>query len=119
MDLDDPVTIYIPEYSPPGEAKVTLRHLLSHTSGVPDAGLDTRALGDLSQPNSSAGLLSLIKDRPLDFPPGTRSRYSNAGLILLGLVIERVSGMPYERFIQGHILRPLKMERTIYGAGTR
>jgi len=117
VDLDDPVTIYIPEYSPPGEAKVTLRHLLSHTSGVPDAGLDPRALGDLSQPNSSAGLLSLIKDRPLDFPPGTRSRYSNAGFILLGLVIERVSGMPYERFIQGHILRPLKMERTSYGAG--
>ena len=116
VDIDASVTDYVPEYSPPGSAGVTLRRLLSHSAGVPDIGLDPRSLGDLTQAKSPLELIGMIKDRPLDFAPGASSRYSNAGYVLLGLVIERASGMSYADYIHDHLLVPLGMGRTSYGA---
>jgi D-alanyl-D-alanine carboxypeptidase len=120
-DLDAPVTDYVPEYSPPGSAGVTLRRLLSHSAGVPDApllaALDPRTPDGLTRPRSPLDLISLIKDKPLDFTPGESSRYSNAGYILLGLVIERASGMAYADYVHDHLLVPLGMSRTSYGGG--
>ncbi|OGD11021.1 MAG: hypothetical protein A2Y86_00550 [Candidatus Aminicenantes bacterium RBG_13_62_12] len=57
----------------------------------------------------------MIGDKALDFAPGERSRYSNAGYILLGLVIERASGMPYADYVHDRLLAPLGMSRTSYG----
>jgi CubicO group peptidase (beta-lactamase class C family) len=117
VDLDAPVTDYVPEYSPPGSQGVTLRRLLAHSAGVPDVGLDPRTLGDLTKPRSPLDLIGLIRNKPLDFEPGTKSRYSNAGYVLLGLVIERVSGKSYADYLQNYILRPLGMSQTSYGVG--
>jgi D-alanyl-D-alanine carboxypeptidase len=121
VDLDAPVTDYVPEYSPPGSAGVTLRRLLSHSAGVPDApllaALDPGSPDELTRPRSPLDLIALIKDKPLDFAPGERSRYSNAGYILLGLVIERASGTAYAEYVHDHLLVPLGMSRTSYGGG--
>jgi CubicO group peptidase (beta-lactamase class C family) len=115
VDLDAPVTDYVPEYTPKGSAGVTLRRLLSHSAGVPDIGLDPRSLGDLTKPRSPVDLIGMIGDKPLDFAPGESSRYSNTGYILLGLVIERASGMPYADYVHDRLLVPLGMSRTSYG----
>lgn len=117
LDLDDPLTDYVPEYAPPGSAGVTLRRLLSHSAGVPDIGLDPQALGDLIQPRAPLDLLAPIKNRPLDFTPGDSARYSNAGYALLGLVIERVARMSYADFVRERLFEPLGMGRTTYGRG--
>ncbi|MDH4198736.1 MAG: beta-lactamase family protein [Candidatus Aminicenantes bacterium] len=116
VDLDAPVAEYLPEYDLAGRSGVTLRRLLSHSSGVPDVGLDPRALGDLTKARAPLDLLELVKDKPLDFAPGEASRYSNAGYVLLGLVIERVSGMSYADYVHEHLLCPLQMTATSYGA---
>ncbi len=117
VDLDDPLTAYVPEYSPPGSRGVTLRRLLSHSAGVPDPEPDARALGDLSRPRPPLELIDPIRDRPLDFTPGEGARYSNSGYALLGLVIERAGGMPYAEYVHERLLAPLRMGRTSYGPG--
>jgi len=115
VDLDDPLADYVPEYSPSEGEGVTLRRLLSHSAGVPDLGLDPRTLGDLTRPRSPLELIGPIMERPLDFKPGERAQYSNAGYALLGLVVERAGGMPYADFVRERLLDPLGMGRTGYG----
>jgi CubicO group peptidase (beta-lactamase class C family) len=115
LKLDDPVADYVPEYGPPGAAGVTLRRLLSHAAGVPDIAAAPRDPVALTEPRTPLELLASFKDRPLDFEPGTRSRYSNAGYVLLGLAVERVAGMPYPDYVKDRLLAPLEMAHTSYG----
>ncbi len=87
LSLDDSLAKYLPDF-PQGD-KITLRHLLTHTSGL---GRSERA--------------------PLEFPPGERCNYSNAGYRLLGRIIEKVSGLSYEEYLRRHIFQPLGMLNT-------
>ncbi len=90
LDLDEPVARRVPEFAGPGKDAVTLRHLLTHSSGLPA----WRPLYREAPDRDSA--LALVFATPLDTAPGARERYSDLGLILAGVVIERLEGAPLD-----------------------
>jgi D-alanyl-D-alanine carboxypeptidase len=111
LSVEDEVTKYLPDYPAHGQT-ITLRHLLTHTSGVPDfTGMPEwwpRMREDMTVPQ----IIDLFKDKPLDFTPGEKQGYSNSGYVLLGAVIEKASGKSYEDFVEQEILAPLGMKRS-------
>lgn len=111
LSVDDPVDTYIKDYP---HHEVTLRHLLPHTSGTPEYTRLPDFLNDLNVKVSVDELTAKFKDLPLEFEPGSRFSYSNSGYVLLGAVIERVSGQSYSDYLRGHIFTPLSMKRSGY-----
>lgn len=112
LQIDRPLADYLPDA--PHAKEVTLRQLLTHTSGLHDY-LDgpTAEMEQLAaKPISYSDLIARIAKLPLDFPPGSRWSYSNTGYLLLGKVIEKVSGESYRDYLQHHILDPLHMRNT-------
>ncbi len=109
LDLDDPVTRWVPELAGRLEG-VTLRHLLNHTSGIPSTG-DGSAPFWRQAPPTEAQMLHAL-DVELSFRPGEQHAYSNAAVALAGLVIARAAQQPYRAFVQSQILDPLGM-RTV------
>lgn len=110
LDLDAKLAAYLP--TAPHASEVTLRQMLSHTSGLPDYfdGPDVETAA--GKPTSFDQVLARIAGKPLDFAPGAKWSYSNTGYILLGRVIELKSGESYHHYIQAHILDPLGMKQT-------
>jgi CubicO group peptidase (beta-lactamase class C family) len=114
LNLDDPVVEYLPELAHFGEG-VTIRRLLNHTSGIPDAysGKLLDALKDRSPTPTNVDLLGVLSGtEALRFTPGDQFEYSNTGYDVLGALIERVSGQPYPDFLEENIFRPLGMENS-------
>ena len=114
LRLDDPITAYLPDY-PMGERTVTIAHLLSHRSGI--ANFVTRPgfwEHTAQTDHTPAELLPLFADLPPIFAPGARYSYSNSGYCLLGLIIERVSGLPYGEFLRERVFAPLEMDSSHY-----
>lgn len=114
LTLDDDVTKWLPDFDTRGN-KVPLRRLLDHTSGI--HGLtEIPEFANLATnprlPRDSA--YALIKRQPFQFPTGTAQVYNNSAYWLLGLVIEKASGMTYEDYIENRIFAPLGMARTMY-----
>ncbi|HEY5338238.1 MAG TPA: serine hydrolase domain-containing protein [Rhizomicrobium sp.] len=110
LKIDDPVSNYLPDA--PHAREITLRQLLSHTSGLHDY-FDAPQIDQLaSRPISYADLIARIASLPLDFPPGSQWHYSNTGYQMLGKIIEKVSGETYKAYLQHHILDPLHMTDT-------
>lgn len=112
LAVTDPVSRFLPDY--PRGKEITLHHLLSHSSGIPDVnglpGYDSLA----RFPHTAASLVALFKDRPLDFAPGARYSYSNSNYNLLAAIIEQVSGMSYGGFLAQNIFRPTGMTATAH-----
>ena len=107
--LDDPIVRYIPDFAnAPGKADVTARHLLTHTSGVPDY---TPEMIRRDRP-SAARMTRFAIDSPLSFPPGERYEYCSSSFYLLARIIERVSGIPHADFLHERVLDPLGMQST-------
>jgi CubicO group peptidase (beta-lactamase class C family) len=97
---------------PAAWGQITLQELLTHTSGIPDY-TTLPSYARFSQRHlTPAELVDLVRGRPLLFAPGTRWRYSNTGYVLLGTVIQRVSGEPYAAYLQHHVLAPLGLHST-------
>ena len=111
LHLDDTLASYLPKVPHAGE--VTLRQLLSHTSGLPDYLDAVEADHAIDKPASFDTLIAYIAGKPLDFPPGSRWSYSNTGYLLAGRVIEVVSGESYRHYIQTHLLDPAGMTHTV------
>lgn len=111
LDLDDSVRQYLPEL-PPAWQKVTLRLMLNHQSGIAQFTTPQRQLLDLSHDYADEELIRLAASQPLDFEPGTDVSYSDTGYVLLGFVINRVSGMFYGDYLQRNIFQPLGMHHT-------
>jgi len=110
--LDDPFGKYVPEYPKSAADKITIRHLLTHTSGIANC-TDQPKINEMkTKPAAPAEVLALVQDIPLAFEPGSEWRYSNTNYILLGLIIERVSGEAYSAYVQKHIFKPLGMRDT-------
>lgn len=108
LSLDDKISIYFPDLKRGDE--ITIKNLLTHTSGLSEIFRDTLFIKENKQnPISKEKLLSFFIDKPLYFTPGTQYSYCNSGYILLGLIIERVSGKTYEQNVRDYILKPLKM----------
>jgi CubicO group peptidase (beta-lactamase class C family) len=109
VDLDTPIARFIPEFAnAPDKADVTARHLLTHTSGVPDVTPETIRR---SRP-SAAGMTKLAIESALKFKPGTRYEYCTATFYLLARIMEKVSGETYVGYLQKHVLDPLGMRST-------
>ncbi|MCU1287417.1 MAG: beta-lactamase [Acidobacteriales bacterium] len=117
LSVNDPIKKYLTDL-PATYDNVTIHHLLSHTAGVPNftALPDYEATKTVAQ--TPAQLIARFKDKPLDFPVGDRFSYSNSGYIVLGALIEKVSGMPYAQFLQENIFTPLGMKDTGYDVAT-
>lgn len=111
LSLDEPVKTYIPEFPYPA---VTVRHLLNHTSGVPNyIGIAAGKWKDGAPRTNEDMLELLVKHKlPLRFKPGTRFQYSNTGYALLALLVEKVSAIPFQAFLKTRIFEPLQMENT-------
>ncbi|HEU4565262.1 MAG TPA: serine hydrolase domain-containing protein [Gemmatimonadaceae bacterium] len=108
VELDAPVQRYLPEFAGPGKERVTVRHLLSHSSGLPAwRPLYKEAL-------SPDQAVAIVYATPLDTMPGARMVYSDLGAILLGKIVERVSGETLDRYLAGHVFAPLGMTETMY-----
>ncbi|HEY0897032.1 MAG TPA: serine hydrolase domain-containing protein [Sphingobacteriaceae bacterium] len=117
LSLEDRLSKYFPEI-PPGVAdRIRIRHLLTHSSGIPD--YESLMSDTISTQLSDRDVLELVKTRDTTyFEPGTSFRYSNSAYCLLSLLVERISGTPYPRFARDRIFRPLGMKNTlIYEAG--
>jgi CubicO group peptidase (beta-lactamase class C family) len=108
VDLDAPVQRYLPEWQGPNKDKVTVRDLITHRSGLP--AFKTYYKLNLS-PDST---LKLFMNTPLDTLPGVRMVYSDIGAILLGKIVERVSGQTLDKYLAEHVFRPLGMFDTQY-----
>lgn len=112
LSVHDRVSRYLPSF-PHGDA-ITLHHLLTHTSGLAEI-TDFPNLAELQRhPTSPKQIITYIKDLPLEFTPGTQCIYSNTGYIVLGAIIEAVTHIPYEHYIQEHLLIPLRLNATYY-----
>ena len=112
LALDDPLARFLPDFPTHGQ-EITLRHLLTHTSGIPNVTNLGKKWSDVAARElEHEEMLALWKDLPLEFVPGERWNYSNSGYYLLGMVIEKVSGQSYGDFLRAEFFEPLGMTRT-------
>jgi len=113
LDLDSTLAVYWPDYPNKEVArKITIRQLMRHTSGIGGNIFDPPAGGKRSDIRTLKDYLPLFVNQPLQFEPGTRNAYSNAGYVVLGLLIERLSGDDYYNYVREHIFKPAGMTRT-------
>jgi len=116
--LDDPLSKFLPDY-PKGES-VTLRQLLNHTSGIKSyTGIPGYMGNPVRRELSTKELLAEFKDLPADFAPGGKWAYNNSGYVLVGAVIEAISGKPWHQYVDEVLLGPLKLSHTAYPGETR
>jgi D-alanyl-D-alanine carboxypeptidase len=112
LGLDEDIARFLPELSLRGK-RVTVRQLLNHTSGLKDFGvLGDRFLAVRSRDLAQRDVLALVRDVPFDAEPGARWRYSNAGYYLLGVLLERVTGLPYLEYLERRVLNAAGLTRT-------
>jgi len=119
LQLDDPIGKYVPELSPEIGNRVTLHHLLNHTSGIVDyANYPGFWANRLGEKVPKADFLAIM-NRPLEFEPGSQGHYSSSNYSLLGWAIEKQTAKSYGEALSSMILRPLDMQRTAYEAPDR
>jgi CubicO group peptidase (beta-lactamase class C family) len=111
LSVNDPVKKYMPD-APASWDKITIRHVLTHTSGIPNftSFPDYPKLEPFAA--TPAQLVARFCDKPLDFEPGEKWNYSNSGYVLLTYLIEKITGGSYEAFVRENIFTPLKMNDT-------
>jgi len=120
LNYDDKITKYLPELTT--YDNITIRNMLNHTSGLPDIVqitnspeakeyMSVRLVGKIATNKDVVAFLNLYKPK-LEFTPGAKSEYCNTGYILLGSIIERVSGSTYAEFLDKFIFKPLEMNNT-------
>jgi CubicO group peptidase (beta-lactamase class C family) len=117
LKLDDPIKKFVPDA--PGEwDRITIYNLLTHTSGIPNFTSlpDYKSLKLDEMP--VAKTIATVRDKPLDFLPGEKMSYSNSGYLVLGHVIETVTGASYEKFVTDNIFTPLGMKDSGYDSNT-
>lgn len=117
LDLHEPIARHLPQFATAPKDQVTLRHLLTHTSGVYDIPIDTIR----RERPSAARMTQLTMDAPLNFAPGTRWEYCSSSFYLIGLLIEKASGLRYPDYLRQRLFEPLGMQTTFdpRGSGRR
>lgn len=117
LSLDDPISKYDPAAPPPWTG-ITLKHLLTHTSGIPSyTGLKTFFFETSRIDRPPSQIVDLTRAMPLEFKPGEKWAYDNTGYILLGVVIEKVTGQSYANYLKAAFFDPLGMKDTGYDLG--
>ena len=116
LSLSDPITKHLPGYPTQGHT-ITVEHLLTHTSGIRSyTGLPGYMTGPKIRTDlTTAELVEVFAKEPMDFAPGAEWRYNNSGYVLLGAILEKVSGKPYGELLAERIFRPLGMKSTRVG----
>lgn len=115
LDLQAPISKYLPDYSKVNGDKITTHQLLTHTSGTPNYTSFPNFFKELSRnPHTPTEMLEMFADSTLTFKPGAQFAYSNSGYILLGAIIEKVTGKTYEAVLQEKIFDPLNMKDSGY-----
>ena len=116
LSLQDKLSKYIPDY--PNGDQITIENLLTHTSGVYNYTNDADFMRKESiKPIRRDSLIALFKNKPLDFKPGEKFNYSNSGYILLGYIIEKLTGKSYFQVIREYIFQPLHMDHSGFDFG--
>lgn len=115
FDLDDPVRKHLPEFKGDTKERVTIRHLLTHVSGLPDQLPENAKLR-----KSHAALAEFVKHAmqvPLHFEPGTKYEYSSMAILLATEIAKRITGVPFREFVDTTVIQPLGMQHTAFGMG--
>lgn len=113
LSVQDSVCKYVAE-CPAAWQPVTIHHLLTHTSGIWSFTNTPDYRKTMTLPSTVMETIARFKDKPLEFAPGERWNYSNSGYVLLGHLVEKISGQSYEAFLRENIFEPLKMTNTGY-----
>src|ERR1700733_11485485 len=108
LSITDPVSKYLPDLTRANE--VTIRMLLSHTSGYQDYWPEDYLMPPMLEPTTAQHILDTWAKKPLDFDPGTKWQYSNTNYVIAGRIVEMVSGEPLMQFLQEKVFRPLDMK---------
>jgi D-alanyl-D-alanine carboxypeptidase len=108
LSLDDKVAKYLPNLTRANE--VSIRQLLSHTSGYPDYWPQDYVPPSMLQPITAEKIMDQWARKPLDFDPGVKWQYSNTNYVIAGVIIEKISGMPLLQFLQSRVFAPLGMK---------
>lgn len=118
LNLQDEITRFIPDYPTQGN-KITIEHLLTHTSGIHNyAGIkdpEKKLSGDISL----SQVIDFFKNLPMRFAPGTKWEYSNSGYLLLGYIIEIITGKSYPEYLEENIFKPLGMANSFFANNKR
>ena len=118
LALDDPIVKFLPGYPTHGH-RITIEHLLTHTSGIKSYTSLPEWEGLFPKNLTADEMIEGFKYKPMDFAPGKRFLYNNSAYFLLGVIIEKVSGLSYEAFLQQRIFDPLGMKQTYGYTGLR
>ena len=113
LRTDDLVAKYLPD-APASWAKITLANLLTHTSGIPNFTSFPDYATTEATPTTPEQLVARFRDKPLNFEPGEKWEYSNSGYVLLGYLLEKISGQPYQDFVRDNLFAPLGMTESGY-----
>jgi CubicO group peptidase (beta-lactamase class C family) len=113
LSLEDDITKFLPDYPTKGQ-RITIEHLLTHTSGIKSYTSLSEWAAQWRKDIPITELIGLFKDKPMDFAPGERWSYNNSAYVLLGAVIEKVSGQSYGDFVEKNIFAPLGMKHSFY-----
>ena len=114
LSLNDSVSRHLPGY--PNGDRIRIKHLVEQTAGIPNLGSGPDWARQERLPYTTEELVALFKDLPLEFEPGSQSRYSNSNYNLLTLIIEKVSGQSYESYLGENIWTPLGLHTTVDGS---
>ena len=111
LSLDEPVARFLPDITRARD--ITIRQLLSHTSGYQDYWPQDYVPPFMLEPVTASGIIDRWARKPLDFDPGTQWQYSNTGFVILGVIVEKASGMPLLDFLSRNIFAPLGMKSVL------
>ncbi|HEV7676016.1 MAG TPA: serine hydrolase [Candidatus Angelobacter sp.] len=117
LKVEDPVKKYMPD-APAAWDKITIFHVLTHTSGIPSFTSFPDYASTEATPTSPEKLVARFRDKPLEFEPGTKWNYSNSGYVLLGYLLEKISSQSYSEFVQQNIFTPLGMKDSGYDSNS-
>jgi CubicO group peptidase (beta-lactamase class C family) len=111
LSLTDTIRKHLPDYPSPAADKITIEQLVEHRSGLGDI-FGPGFMASHAKLRTHADYEPLFANEPLQFEPGTQQKYSNAGYVVLGLIIEKISGQSYYDYVRDHITKPLGMNDT-------
>jgi CubicO group peptidase (beta-lactamase class C family) len=115
LNLNDEITKFIPDYPTQGKT-ITIHHLLTHTSGIKNY-TSMKALRSIAKNDlTPIELIDFFKNESMDFDPGEQFKYNNSGYIILGFIIESLSGQSYESFVEENIFKKINMESSFYAS---
>ncbi len=116
FQLDDPVAKFLPEFKGEGRERITIQHLLTHTSGLPDQLPENAELRARHAPLSE--FVQRAIRTPLRFPPGTRYGYASMGILLVSEIAQRITNQTFATFVHETVYTPLKMAHSAMGIGS-